>query len=457
MTISTANTPTVGLLLIGRKRPGFDPAWGKQIEQAALAALSQMGLPLARHANIVNDDASLRLALAELQIAGAAALIVMQPTMGDGRLSPIIAQIWGRPVVIWATPERPEGGKVSACSLVGSQVFAANLRQLGFGFELVYGDPADRNTQAQLERAIRLTAAAGSLRRCKLGLVGYHAPGFIDIHADPAAIMSHLGVAMHHFGIQEFVDLYEAADDAAVNADLARVAALKYQKDDKLVDADLIPNTRYYLAIKKLADEQNLDALALRCWPELPNRIGHWPYLAMSRLTDEQRIVALEGDADGALLGLLGKLLGLGPGYLTDWLEHSDDSIMLWHPGHAPRAVCDPDSIRLSRHFNDNKPLVLDADLKTQAPITLARLWRCDNQYHLTSFNARTINPAGRKHWHGCSGLAAPDAPGIHVPTLLDDLLHAGMPHHLTLFPGHQTETLRRLARLLKLHWVAAD
>jgi L-fucose isomerase-like protein len=454
MTTLNANTPTVGLLIIGRKRPGFDPQWGKLMEQAALATLSKLGLPLVRHANIVNDDDSLRIALAELQAAGAAALVVMQPTMGDGRLSPIIAQLWARPVVLWATPERPEGGKVSACSLVAAQVFAANLRQLGFGFELVYGDPSDAAVQIQLKRAIHLTAAAGLIRRCKLGLVGYHAPGFIDMHVDPASIMAQFGVAMHHLGIQEFMDLYEAQDEAAVHDDLGKVAALKLPRDDKLVDADLLPNCRYYLAMKRIMDEQHLDALALRCWPELPNRIGHWPYLAMSRLTDEHRVVALEGDADGALLGLLGKLLGLGPGYLTDWLEHTDDSIMLWHPGHAPRSLCDPDSIRLSRHFNDNKPLVLDAELQSEIPITLSRLWRCDNQYHLTAFNARTINPTDRKHWHGASGLACLDT---HVPTLLDNMLHAGMPHHLTLFPGHHTESLRRLARQLKLNWVAAD
>ena len=27
-------------------------------------------------------------------------------------------------------------------------------------------------------------------------------------------------------------------------------------------------------------DEHRLDALALRCWPEIPNAFGVWPYLA---------------------------------------------------------------------------------------------------------------------------------------------------------------------------------
>jgi hypothetical protein len=34
-----------------------------------------------------------------------------------------------------------------------------------------------------------------------------------------------------------------------------------------------------------------------------------------------------------------------------------------------------------------------------------------------------------------------------------DDLIHAGMPHHVTLYPGKSAETFRRLARLLGLNW----
>ena len=63
---------------------------------------------------------------------------------------------------------------------------------------------------------------------------------------------------------------------------------------------DLPANSRYYLAMKALWVGENLDALALRCWPELPNRFAQWPYLAMARLAEEGHVVALEGDVDGA-------------------------------------------------------------------------------------------------------------------------------------------------------------
>ena len=39
--------------------------------------------------------------------------------------------------------------------------------------------------------------------------------------------------------------------------------------------------------MRHFLDEENLDALGVRCWPEMPNTFGQWPYLGMARLADE--------------------------------------------------------------------------------------------------------------------------------------------------------------------------
>src|SRR2546425_9500317 len=94
-------TPKPGLLIIGRKRPGFDMEWGKQIETESLDTLNSLGLGTVAKARAV-DDESLREALASLRTAGVNTLVVNQPTIGDGRLAPIIGQFWNDPVLLWA-------------------------------------------------------------------------------------------------------------------------------------------------------------------------------------------------------------------------------------------------------------------------------------------------------------------------------------------------------------------
>jgi L-fucose isomerase-like protein len=212
---------------------------------------------------------------------------------------------------------------------------------------------------------------------------------------------------------------------------------------------DLPVNSRYYLAMKALLKSENLSALAVRCWPELPNRFGQWPYLAMARLTEEDRVVVLEGDVDGALTCLVGQLLGLGPGYVSDWLEHDEHAITLWHPGHAAPAMCQPGTLRLGRHFNNGLPLVIDAQLAVDRPITLCRIWHCDGATHLMACDARTAAP--RRKLTGAHGLAVVEDRSI--PEWFDQLCHEGMPHHVSLVPGHHARLLRRAARQLGIRW----
>ena len=186
----------------------------------------------------------------------------------------------------------------------------------------------------------------------------------------------------------------------------------------------------------------------------MPNMLGQWPYLALARLTDEGHLLSLEGDVDGAITCHMAKHLGAGVGYITDWLEHTDDTVTLWHAGNAPASLCCPPGSEyppfLSPHFNLLKPLILDLVLKPDQPVTLARLWRCDGKYHMTAFQGRTVRPARRLQ--GNTAVVQLPAPGLH--DFFDTLLHAGLPHHVVLFAGRHQEAFRRLARMLRVNWV---
>ena len=56
---------------------------------------------------------------------------------------------------------------------------------------------------------------------------------------------------------------------------------------------DLIHSSKHYLTMKQLIKDQNLDAIAVRCWPEFPNSkvFQAWPYLALARLATEGNFI----------------------------------------------------------------------------------------------------------------------------------------------------------------------
>lgn len=113
------NELKVGVLFLGRRRPGFDMDWGKQMEERVRQQLKQTKLSIFEPSEKAVDDASLRRAMAACEAQKVDALVVLQTTMGDGRLAPTLAQLWPHPIILWATPENQQGDMISSCSLVG--------------------------------------------------------------------------------------------------------------------------------------------------------------------------------------------------------------------------------------------------------------------------------------------------------------------------------------------------
>ncbi len=445
--------PKLGILFLGRKRPGFDMEWGRVMESRTREWLLQSGWPVFEPAGKAIDDSSLRQAITACTEQDVDVLVLLQTTMGDGRLAPTAAQLWPDPLVLWATPEKPEGDMISSCSLVGTHAWASTLRQMGRAFEIIYGDPEQESTARQLSEAVRVADVVRRLRTVRLGVIGGQAPGYFAMGADPFSVHRGLGVQLQSYSLIEFANVVESLKEDAVATDVERVKKLGLPHKDT-TDDDLPMASRLYLAMQWFLESENLDALSVRCWPEMPNMFGQWPYLGLARLTEEGRAVTCEGDADGALTAWMAERMGLGPCYLTDWLEHDEETITVWHIGAAPFSLCQAagrfGAPRIARHFNIKKPAVVEATLREDLPITILRFWRCDGEYLVTAREAHTIKP--RRHLMATNGLARLSS---EDPRLwFEQLCHEGMPHHVVVVAGHHAGLLRRLARALHVRFV---
>lgn len=451
--MSNKNNPLkVGVIFIGRRRPGFDMEWGNAMEQRVRGWLPETGFEIFEPAEKAVDDASLRRVMAACTEQGLDALVLLQTTQGDGRLAPTVAQLWSAPLILWATPENQSGDMISSCSLVGTHVWASTLRHLEHPFELVYGDPAAAGTQRRFREAVRLAATVRRLRTVRLGVIGGQAPGYFAMSADPFAVSKGLGAQVQNFSLVEFANVLNELPAEAVAADVVRVKALGLPHKDT-TDDDLPMSSRLYLAMKSFFENENLDALTIRDWPEMPNAFGQWPLLAVARLAEEGRAIGVEGDVEGALGSWMVESLGLGRCYLSDWLEHDAETITLWHVGAAPVSLCEPvgqpGGPRIALHFNLKKPAVIEATLRAGMPITIFRFWRLGGKYFLTAREGGTIKP--KRHLMATNGLARMQA---DPRPWFEEMCHAGMPHHVGVIQGHHAELLKRLGRLLKMQFV---
>ena len=439
----------VGVVFLGRRRPGFDMDWGKQMEERVRRSLPKIGFTIFEPVEKAIDDASLRRVMAQCQAQKVDAVVLLQTTMGDGRLSQTLAQLWPDPLILWATPEKQDGDMISSCSLVGVHCWASTLRQMGQAFELVYGNPDAAATQQRFREAVQLAATVRGLKKVRLGVIGGQAPGYFAMGADPFVIHRGMGAQVQTYSLVEFSNVVNELSSDVVAADVAKFKTLGYQHKDT-TDEDLPMASRLYLAMKSFLENENLDALTIREWPEMPNVFGQWPYLGVARLVEEGRAIGIEGDADGALSAWIAENLGMGRCYLSDWLEHDEQTITLWHGGAAPMSLCEPAGSpggpRIARHFNIKKPAVIEATIRAGLPITVYRFWRCDGKYLLSAREGETIRP--KRHLMATNALARMNEdPG----EWFEELCHAGMPHHVAVVQGRHAAYLERFARVMNM------
>ena len=59
------------------------------------------------------DELSLRRVMEACAGQGVEALVVLQATMGDGRLAPTLAHLWPHSIILWATPEKSDADMIS--------------------------------------------------------------------------------------------------------------------------------------------------------------------------------------------------------------------------------------------------------------------------------------------------------------------------------------------------------
>lgn len=451
--------PSIGLLIMGRKRPGFDPEWGAEVGRGIRSFLDSLPWPVHTPSENIADDAELKRAVESCRVAGAGVLVVVQPTISDGRLAPLLARLWDKPIVLWATTEKQSGAMISANSLVGTHVMTATLRQLGHPLEFVYGHPSDPETQARMQQAIVAVHAAQNVTGRVLGLVGYHAPGFVDFHADPVFVNETLGSQLYHMSTPELIARVQGYSETDIADELQKLRELKLPVADNAqfsADAaeELIMQARYYRAFQEIYAEESLDAVAFRCWPDLPTVTGHWPYLALATLVSEGMPIAMEGDVDGALCSRIAESLGIGPVYLSDWLEHDRSTAAIWHTGAAPFQLCEPAGTpgapHLGLQFNNRKPTVVEATIRAGMEATLFRLWRYQDNYCMTAIEGCTIKP--KRNLMATNGLF--ETHELDICEWFEEMVQVGMPHHLCVVEGHHRDTLRRVARLMGAEFV---
>jgi len=438
---------TVGLMPLAR--PTFDVALAKQMTAEFRRQLIEFDFLLSGPASLITNMDEAEAGLRALAENPPDLLILMQATFADSTMAMRLAQAIDAPLLLWAIPEERTGGRLRLNSLCGINLAAHALKRFGLHYHYVYAKPDDEHALEKVRSLALAGRAYRLLKRARIGRIGENPDGFEPCTLDQEALQKLTGVETVQFTLQSIFERVRAADQDENDKILSDLG----QKVDGLAELDqtaLRGSLGTYQELRKIANEHDLDGLAVRCWPEFFTELGCAACGAMSMLSDELTPCSCEADVNGTVTQLMLQWISGEPAFGTDMVsfEVNKNLVTLWHCGLAPLHMADPDlRPRGTIHSNRQLPLLMEFPLKA-GRVTIARLTEAGGtgNYQLVVGTGEMIQAP--LSFSGTSGVLRFDRPAADV---LDTIMMQGLDHHISLTYGDHLPALLALAELLEL------
>jgi hypothetical protein len=466
-----ANAPATRPLTIGvlpLARATFDVPFAEAMAADAFTVIDQLGHRIVGPRGLLFDADQARQALAALQAERLDQVLLLQVTFTDASMTLEIAGALNAPLTIWAFPEPRSGGRLRLNSFCGLNLAAHALGRAGLGFSSLYNRPDGATVRDELAAAFlprsdgpalarvapeiaapdEATAArvVDALRGQRIGLVGEHPAGFDTCRYEPDALAALTGLSVERTPLPAFFDRARAVPEAAVAARRADVAALAGL--DQVDQPQLARSLSLYEALAGLGRDQDLGAIAVRCWPEMFTEYGCAICGPMGMLANGGTPTACEADVYGAVTALMLREVAGAPSWLVDIVDMdiADQTAVFWHCGSAPESMRDPEAAAEAQiHSNRKMPLLYQFPLKP-GRITIARLTQAKNRPRLVVSGGTVIRRP--MSFTGTSGVVTLDAP---MQDAMDDLIGMGLEHHVAIVYGDHRGAMAALGRRLGL------
>ncbi|WP_282610054.1 L-fucose/L-arabinose isomerase family protein [Pelagibius sp. Alg239-R121] len=435
----------IGIVAVGR--PTFDVPFAESLLATALEGLNDLDAEIVGSPELQFDAETVRSNLSTLTSQPLDLLLILQVTFTDATMTVELAKSVDAPLALWSFPEPRSGGRLRLNGFCGINLAAHALGKAGQAFEYIHREAGSPDALDEVMALTRAGYVKRRLSQTNVGVIGEHPAGFDTCSYDTDELKARFGVEIQTLPIGDFIASAAAVDDADAVAVRARAVGDLGSLDD-LDQESLHKSMKVYVALRRLADEENLQAMAVRCWPEFFTDFGCAACGPMAFMNQDGTPCGCEADVFGTLSSLVLQWTSGEPAFNTDLVDVNvdDDTVVFWHCGQAPISMADPEGpIGPTIHSNRKLPLLNEFALKP-GRVTLARLTQAKNEIRLVLGGAEVLRAP--PSFSGTSGVARFDKPAGDV---LDRIMREGLEHHTALVYGEHRPALRRLAGMLDL------
>jgi L-fucose isomerase-like protein len=287
-----------------------------------------------------------------------------------------------RPMILWGlTGDIQNGRVVTAAPQAGTTALRKVFDDLGYKFKYVYNIVGKPSPLDKIKSFALAASAAKSIEKTKVGMMGFRDMKLYNTLYEGLSLKSKIGPEIDFFETLEMLRISENIAEKEVQKVLDKIKH-EWNFEKPADDNFLRKGIRYYLAVKKIAEENKFDAISLKDVDGMKKLLSFPPAMIFMLLSDEMHLCTIpENDSMGAVTQLIVKhITGQCAAYL-EFYEFFEDSVLLGVPDFVPAEVVDGKVKVTPAAFGNISGGLLNISTMKTGKLTMVRLSNTGDRY----------------------------------------------------------------------------
>jgi len=391
--------------------------------------------------------------------------IVIQSTFTDSKFIYLFVKKFKKPILFISFKERRTGGRLRLNSLCGVNLGLHSLIKNKFYSNfIIYSNNAEHfskeilrfiNSNNNFPKKNYLKRAAIpkkfnqkliNFKKPKLGIIGERPEGFDTCDYNSNELKLKFDAKITKINLTNLFNISSKVESKTINLSKKKIGHdLKNLND--LNQKEVRKSISLFHGLKKIQKKQNIDAFAIRCWPEMFTEYGCASCGPMAMMNENKISCACEADVLGSLSCNILNQLNDKPSLLVDIvdLDEKDNTTVFWHCGLAPISMAEKNKPSATVHSNRRKPLLYDFAFKP-GEITIFRVSKSENKLKFFLMKGKVL-----KRKNSFSGTSGVVSLGSNTYKKIKNIFLSGLEHHVAFTYGDVLEDIKSLGKKLNI------
>ncbi|MEW5814599.1 MAG: hypothetical protein AB1798_04270 [Spirochaetota bacterium] len=375
-------------------------------------------------------------------------VILCLPNFGDETGAVAALKEAGVPILIQAYPDEMDKMKpaLRRDAFCGKFSIMDVFCQYGVKFTALTPHtvhPKSRRFAENIEYFDRLCRVTSGMQHLVVGAIGARTTAFKTVRIDELALQRH-GITVETFDLSSLFGLMNKLKEHEARVKNKSERLKNYAIWEGVPEKAFATLVKMAAALDILIEENNLDAISLRCWVEMQEQLGISPCVLLSELNDRGLAAACELDTGNSItMHAFTKASGR-PSTCLDWNNNYgdlDDKCILFHCGPVPQSLMEKkgritDHEILKNSIGAGCAYGCNVGRIAPTPITFGSLLTENGKVKVYLGQGKVTGEPIPEDFFGCAGVV--EVPGLQ--TALQTIGYMGFRHHVSVTPGHVLE-----------------